>query len=110
MDEINKALYTLFQCREIADIAIDVYWGNHNHFEEEEIEAFEGKDYDEAYHSACLEMIERVRYGNDFPYRNPEDPTDESPSWDKMICDLGDLYGKHLRLIQTNKSLRGVKL
>lgn len=106
MDEVNKALYALFQCRDIADVAIDVYWGNHNHFEEEEIEAFEAKDYNEAYHLACLEMIERVRYGNDFPYKNPEDPADEKDtSFDEMIGDLGDLYGKHLRLIQTNKSL-----
>ena len=108
-DDTNKALYDLLQTHDIAYHAKDVYWGNNNHFDEKEKASFNDEDYNKAYHLASLEMMERIRYGNDFPYENPESAGDQSPAWDRMICSLADLYGKHLRLIQTEKSLEGGK-
>ena len=112
-NETNKALYDLLQTYDIAFLATDIYWGNNNHFDEKEKAAFSDEDYNKAYHLASLEMMERIIYGNDFPYENPDIAEniseDMSPAWDRMICAMADLYGKHLRLIQTEKSLKEEK-
>lgn len=107
VDEINSALINLFLCDEIEELAVDIYWGSNNHFSEEEKDAFDEEDCEIAYMGACIKMIERVRYGNDFPYENPEKQLDNSIAWDKMICALGELFGQELRLMQISKSLGG---
>lgn len=103
MDATNKALYDLMAA--VKETATDVYWGNSSDFEDEDAAKFTAEDYDLAYKAASLEMIERVRYGRDFPYRNPAQEKDNSIPFDKFICDMGELFGKHLRMRLTEKSL-----
>lgn len=101
--KLNKALYDLFQV--MLETACDMYWGSQNVFSDKEIEEFSTKDYQYAEKCACLEMIERSAYGWDFPYQTPEELEDKSIPIDKCYGALGDLYGKYLRIRQTEKSL-----
>lgn len=106
MDNLNKALYNLFQ--EMSETATDMYWSvdGECQFSNEELDLFTAADYNAACHRACLEMIERVRYGNDFPYLHPEEREDTSIPFDKCYGALGDLFGKHLRLILLEHTMK----